>query len=75
MVWWETRGAAVAGAQSGKTAVENNLRGGNEDTQTKFVQDHGKDCSTSPSGAECKRGEAVNKAIAAALDGGLQVGE
>lgn len=27
------------------------------------------------SGAECKRGEAVNKAIAAALDGGLQVGE
>lgn len=78
MVWWETRGAAVAGAQSGKTAVENNLRGGNEDTQTKFVQEHGKDiasCSTNPGGAECKRGEAVNKAIAAALDGGLQVGE
>lgn len=24
MVWWETQGAAVAGAQSGKTTVENN---------------------------------------------------
>lgn len=50
---------------------------GNEDTQTKFVQEHGKDiasCSTNPGGAECKRGEAVNKAIAAALVGGLQVG-
>lgn len=48
--------------------------GGNEDTQTKFVQDHGKDCSTSPSGAECKCGEAVNKAIAAALVGGATGG-
>jgi len=66
--------SAVAGAQSGKTTVENNLRGGNEDTQTKFVQDHGKDCSTSPNGAECKCGEAVNKAIAAALVGGATGG-
>lgn len=33
--------------------VENNLLGGNEDTQTKFVQEHGKDiasCSTNPAG-------------------------
>lgn len=62
---------------SDRVVVENNLLGGNEDTQTKFVQEHGKDiasCSTSPGGAECKRGEAVNKAIAAALVGGLQVG-
>lgn len=57
--------------------VENNLLGGNEDTQTKFVQEHGKDiasCSTNPGGAECKRGEAVNKAIAAALVGGATGG-
>ncbi|HHH6574122.1 TPA: hemagglutination activity domain protein, partial [Escherichia coli] len=51
--------------------------GGNEDTQTKFVQEHGKDiasCSTNPGGAECKHGEAVNKAIAAALVGGATGG-
>ncbi|HFZ1005048.1 TPA: DNA/RNA non-specific endonuclease [Klebsiella aerogenes] len=41
------------------------------------MQEHGKDiasCSTSPGGAECKRGEAVNKAIAAALVGGATGG-
>lgn len=67
-----TAGVAT-GAAAGKNVVENNLLGGNEDTQTKFVQEHGKDiasCSTNPGGAECKRGEAVNKAIAAALVGG-----
>ncbi|EOX4659432.1 TPA: contact-dependent inhibition toxin CdiA [Escherichia coli] len=71
-----TAGVAT-GAAAGKNVVENNLLGGNEDTQTKFVQEHGKDiasCSTNPGGAECKRGEAVNKAIAAALVGGATGG-
>lgn len=50
-----TAGVAT-GAAAGKNVVENNLLGGNEDTQTKFVQEHGKDiasCSTNPGGAEC----------------------
>ncbi|MGN2425918.1 hemagglutinin repeat-containing protein [Klebsiella electrica] len=71
-----TAGVAT-GAAAGKNAAENNLIAGNEDAQTKFVQEHGKDiasCSTSPGGAECKRGEAVNKAIAAALVGGATGG-
>lgn len=71
-----TAGVAT-GAAAGKNVVENNLLGGNEDSQTKFVQEHGKDiasCSTNPGGAECKRGEAVNKAIAAALVGGATGG-
>ncbi|MDT1223240.1 contact-dependent inhibition effector tRNA nuclease [Escherichia coli] len=71
-----TAGVAT-GAAAGKNVVENNLLGGNEDTQNKFVQEHGKDiasCSTNPGGAECKRGEAVNKAIAAALVGGATGG-
>lgn len=71
-----TAGVAT-GAAAGKNVVENNLLGGNEDTQTKFVQEHGKDiasCSTNPGGADCKRGEAVNKAIAAALVGGATGG-
>jgi filamentous hemagglutinin len=68
---------AAAGASAGKNSAENNLVGGNEESQTKFVQEHGKDiasCSTSPGGAECQRGEAVNKAIAAALVGGAAGG-
>ncbi|WP_221810515.1 hemagglutinin repeat-containing protein [Enterobacillus tribolii] len=63
----------VAGAQAGQNAINNNLIGGNDETQTKFVQEHGKDvlsCATNPGGAECQRGQAVNKAIAGALVGG-----
>lgn len=47
-----TAGVAT-GAAAGKNVVENNLLGGNEDTQTKFVQEHGKDiasCSTTLAG-------------------------
>ena len=69
--------SAVAAAQAGKTTVENNLLGGNEETQTKFVQEHGKDvlsCADDPSSASCQRGEAVNKAIAAALGAGAAGG-
>ncbi|EFE98352.1 VENN motif pre-toxin domain-containing protein, partial [Serratia odorifera] len=61
---------AVAGAQAGQTTVSNNLFGGNEESQTKFVQEHGKgvlSCTEAPSSASCQRGEAVNKAIAGAL--------
>ncbi len=53
-----------------KTTVENNLMAGNEQSQAKFVQEHGKDvlsCSDNPTSASCQRGEAVNKAIAGAL--------
>lgn len=57
-----------------KVVVENNLLGGNEDTQTKFVQEHGKDiasCATNPVGAACQRGQALNDALAVALPAGL----
>ncbi|HAM3643783.1 TPA: filamentous hemagglutinin, partial [Escherichia coli] len=62
--------SAVAGAQSGKTTVENNLLGGSEWLQTEKAKEHGADvlsCSENPSGEACKRGQAENKAYAAAL--------
>ncbi|EGM2364007.1 filamentous hemagglutinin N-terminal domain-containing protein [Salmonella enterica] len=62
--------SAVAGAQSGKTTVENNLLGGSEWLQTEKAREHGTDvlsCSDNPSGEACKRGQAENKAYAAAL--------
>ncbi|EGJ4616445.1 filamentous hemagglutinin, partial [Escherichia coli] len=62
--------SAVAGAQSGKTTVENNLLGGSEWLQTEKAREHGADvlsCSDNPSGEACKRGQAENKAYAAAL--------
>ncbi|EFD0584601.1 filamentous hemagglutinin, partial [Escherichia coli] len=62
--------SAVAGAQSGKTTVENNLLGGSELLQTEKAKEHGADvlsCSDNPSGEACKRGQAENKAYAAAL--------
>jgi filamentous hemagglutinin len=64
----------VAGGQAGKNAVENNLLGGNEDTQTKFVQEHGKNiasCSTDPSSESCRKGLAMNDALMVALPAGL----
>ncbi|EKN8423677.1 hemagglutinin repeat-containing protein [Escherichia coli] len=62
--------SAVAGAQSGKTTVENNLLGGSELLQTEKAKEHGAyvlSCSDNPSGEACKRGQAENKAYAAAL--------
>ncbi|EOV8483338.1 glycohydrolase toxin TNT-related protein, partial [Klebsiella aerogenes] len=68
-----TAGAAT-GAGAGKNAVENNLLGGNEDTQTKFVQEHSKNiasCSTDPGSASCQKGLAMNDALMVALPAGL----
>nr|WP_171971343.1 hemagglutinin repeat-containing protein [Serratia marcescens] len=65
---------AVTGGQAGKNAVENNLLGGNEETQTKFVQEHGKNiasCSTDPSSESCRKGLAMNDALMVALPAGL----
>ncbi|WP_315850547.1 VENN motif pre-toxin domain-containing protein [Yersinia rohdei] len=70
----DSSSSAVAGAQAGKNAVENNLLGGNEDTQTKFVQEHGKNiasCSTDPSSESCRKGLAMNDALMVALPAGL----
>lgn len=64
-----TAGAA-AGASAGKNAVENNLLGGSEWLQTEKAREHGADilsCSDNPSSEACKRGQAENKAYAAAL--------
>lgn len=69
----DTAGGVTA-AQTGKNAVENNLLGGNEETQTKFVQEHGKNiasCSTDPSSASCQKGLAMNDALMVALPAGL----
>ncbi|HIE0651499.1 TPA: VENN motif pre-toxin domain-containing protein, partial [Serratia marcescens] len=65
---------AVTGGQAGKNAVENNLLGGNEETQTKFVQEHGKNiasCSADPSSESCRKGLAMNDALMVALPAGL----
>ncbi|HEN3566308.1 TPA: adhesin [Yersinia enterocolitica] len=54
--------------------IENNLLGGNEETQTKFVQEHGKNiasCSTEPSSESCRKGLAMNDALMVALPAGL----
>ncbi|MFG3851073.1 hemagglutinin repeat-containing protein, partial [Escherichia coli] len=62
--------AASTGAQAGRNAVENNLLGGSEWLQTEKAREHGADvlsCSDNPSGEACKRGQAENKAYAAAL--------
>jgi filamentous hemagglutinin len=62
--------STAAGAQAGKTAVENNLLGGSEWLQTEKAREHGADvfsCSDNPSGEACKRGQAENKAYAGAL--------
>ncbi|UCB33447.1 hemagluttinin repeat protein (plasmid) [Duffyella gerundensis] len=69
--------AATSGAIAGKNAVENNLFGGTEEGQTKFVQQHGKDilsCADTPGGEVCQRGKAVDRALAAALAGGAAGG-
>lgn len=70
----DSTGSAVAGGQAGKNSSENNLLGGNEDTQTKFVQEHGKNiasCSTDPGSASCQKGLAMNDALMVALPAGL----
>ncbi len=70
----DSTGSAVAGGLAGKNSSENNLLGGNEDTQTKFVQEHGKNiasCSTDPGSASCQKGLAMNDALMVALPAGL----
>ncbi|EPE2988295.1 VENN motif pre-toxin domain-containing protein, partial [Edwardsiella ictaluri] len=65
--------SALAGAQSGKTTVENNLLGGSEWLQTDKAREHAADvlsCHDNPSGEACRRGLAENKAYAAALAAG-----
>lgn len=54
--------------------MENNLLGGNEETQTKFVQEHGKNiafCADNPGSASCQKGLAMNDALMVALPTGL----
>ena len=65
--------STAAGAQAGKTAVENNLFGGTEAGQSKKVSEHGADvlsCNDNLGGEACKRGHAENKAYAGALAAG-----
>ena len=61
---------AVAGAQAGQNSVNNNLFGGNEETQAEKARQHGADilsCADNPSGEACQHGLAENKTYAAAL--------
>lgn len=70
----DSTASAMAGGQAGKNSSENNLLGGNEDTQTKFVHEHGKNiasCSTDPGSASCQKGLAMNDALMVALPAGL----
>ena len=64
----------LAGAQAGQNAVNNNLFGGTEDGQEKFVREHGKDvmsCADDPTSASCQRGQAMKDALTVALPVGL----
>jgi len=74
----------VAGAQSGKGVVENNLLGWNEESQAAWLRQHGIDmatCTDNPSGTACQKAmnerDAVAFAMASAglmyLPGGMQV--
>ncbi|POU76133.1 filamentous hemagglutinin [Leclercia sp. LSNIH7] len=79
----DSSASAVAGAQVGKTTVENNLLGGSEDAQAAWIRQHGVDmatCSDNPGGAACQKAmkerDAVGLALAtggvALLPGGAQ---
>ncbi|SAQ15325.1 filamentous hemagglutinin family outer membrane protein [Raoultella planticola] len=79
----DSSASAVSGAQAGKTTVENNLFGGNEESQAEWIRQHGIDmasCSTAPSSASCQKAinerDAVGLALAtgsaALLPGGAQ---
>ncbi|NAQ12262.1 filamentous hemagglutinin, partial [Escherichia coli] len=62
--------SAVAGAQSGKTTVENNLLGGSEDAQAAWIRQHGIDmatCAENPSGAACQKAMNERDAVGLAL--------
>uniref|UniRef100_UPI0021BD45EC VENN motif pre-toxin domain-containing protein n=1 Tax=Yersinia rohdei TaxID=29485 RepID=UPI0021BD45EC len=65
----------VAGAQTGKTVVENNLLGGGtEDGQIKAAQEHAKNimsCAENPGSASCQKGLAMQDALMIALPAGL----
>ncbi|MGT5470077.1 VENN motif pre-toxin domain-containing protein, partial [Escherichia coli] len=66
----DSGGAAVAGAQSGKTTVENNLLGGSEDAQAAWIRQHGIDmatCAENPSGAVCQKAMNERDAVGLAL--------
>ncbi|HHT7375196.1 TPA: hemagglutinin repeat-containing protein, partial [Raoultella planticola] len=79
----DSSASAISGAQAGKTTVENNLFGGNEESQAEWIRQHGIDmatCSTAPSSASCQKAinerDAVGLALAtgsaALLPGGAQ---
>ncbi|WP_241613744.1 VENN motif pre-toxin domain-containing protein [Rosenbergiella epipactidis] len=66
--------SAVSGMQTGKVTVENNLMGGTEDGQEKFVREHGKNiasCADNPGSASCQKGLAMQDALMVALPAGL----
>ncbi|EOL4606842.1 VENN motif pre-toxin domain-containing protein, partial [Escherichia coli] len=66
----DSGGAAVVGAQSGKTTVENNLLGGSEDAQAAWIRQHGIDmatCAENPSGAACQKAMNERDAVGLAL--------
>ncbi|MEB6750896.1 VENN motif pre-toxin domain-containing protein [Escherichia coli] len=68
--------SAVAGAQLGKTTVENNLLGGSELLQTEKAREHGADvlsCSDNPSGEACKRGPGLDMGLAIMWSSLLQI--
>ncbi|WP_431522643.1 VENN motif pre-toxin domain-containing protein [Rosenbergiella epipactidis] len=66
--------SAVSGMQTGKVTVENNLMGGTEDGQEKFVREHGKNiasCADNPGSASCQKGLAMQDALMVALPAGM----
>jgi len=65
--------SAIAGAQSGKTVVENNLMAGSEDVQVAWLQQHGTDmasCADEPSSASCQKAINERDAVGLALASG-----
>ncbi|VTM99893.1 Possible hemagglutinin (DUF638) [Raoultella planticola] len=72
----DSSASAISGAQAGKTTVENNLFGGNEESQAEWIRQHGIDmatCSTAPSSASCQKAINERDAVGLALATGSAV--
>lgn len=69
----DSTAGAVTGAQAGKNSVENNLFGGNEESQAAWIRQHGADmasCSDNPAGSACQKAKNERNAVALALASG-----
>ena len=66
----DSTAAVISGAQGGRNAVENNLLGGNEESQAAWIRQHGinmASCSDNPGGSACQKAKNERDAAGLAL--------